>query len=398
MFFCFKSSHLASSMSVMSLAAGLVFSPLTTQKTLAQTAINGAGSTFIAPLVGGTGGWFNVYGRAVSPASNPPGPVNSSVRIPYVGVGSGCGVAAFLSQKQPANPPCPSSPAIPLPIAFAATDAPLTSSQQTVTGSPNAGPPVQVPVVAGSVALPYNSSLNVSGGLKLSRTTYCGIFTGNIKTLNGKTITVVVRADSSGTTFSLTNHLNTACNSTQYKWTRGVGTTVSWPTGFKQVTGGSAVASTVKSTANAIGYVDAAAARSAGLSTAALQNKAGNYVSPTPSATSAALPNSSDTSASRVITINVPDPTASSAYPIIAVTYLVFYDRYSSSSVAAGIRGFITWALPTTTTLSCPSGGQGSTTNADVIAVCRTYAPLPANLKTKVRNSVNTYVDTSAGR
>jgi phosphate transport system substrate-binding protein len=385
--FGLKSSHVASSMSIVAAALGLAFAPATTQKSLAQTAINGAGATFPDRLYRGDGGWFQTYG-APSPAVNP------NVTFNYAAVGSGAGINAFLTQVEPSG--------LPSPIAFGASDAPLRLSSSTpvptVTGSPNKGPAIQVPVVAGAVAIPYNrTNLNIpSAGLRLSRSTYVGIFNGNITNWNDSRITadngrkltsnlpiqVVRRADSSGTTFLLSNHIETVDDSTPFNWTRGVGTTVNWPSSFLSASGSSGVAARVASTTGAIGYVEQAFTTSpTRLSTAALQNQAGGYVAPSVSAVTTALTGATDQDSDpRIITILVPNPTASGSYPIVGVTYQLYYDDYASSAVAAGIRGFIGWA-------------EG-TSQADSIATSRFYAPLPSSLKTTVRNLVNTYVDT----
>lgn len=386
MSFSFKSSHLASSISVMTLAVGLAFAQPITQKSLAQTAptqINGAGADVPNALYTGTGGWFATYG-APSPAVNP------NVQLNYASVGSGTGVTAFLTQTPPSG-----TPTVSRPISFGSTTAPLTTSQLKVTGSPNSGPPIQVPTVAAAIALPYNpSGLNVPpGGLKLSRATYSAIFNGEITNWNDSRITadngrqvstglpikVVVRSDSSGATLIFTSHLQTASP----KWSRGSGTTINWPSTFLKVSGGSGIVNTVTANQGAIGYADNPALSGTPLKAAVLQNKSGSYVAPTSAATSAALSGLTDTDSDpRIITINVPaDPSASTAYPVVGLSYLLFYDVYQSAAVADGIKGFIPWAFSTA---------------GDNIARNKGYAPLPEALQTTVNNLVETYVDTTA--
>lgn len=418
--FNFKSSYLASSISVMTLAVGLAFAAPATQRVLAQTVtqINGAGATFPNVLYTSQGGWFNVYGRASSGAVNPPGPINPNVQFNYNSIGSGAGISAFLTQVEPAgtNPP----------ISFGASDAPLRSSTATpvptITGTPNRGPAVQVPVVAGAVTLSYNpQGLNVPpGGLRFSRATYCGILNGNITNFNdqritqdnngvqvstGQPIRVVRRADSSGTTFLLTNHLETICQ-TPFNWNRGVGTapetdnsnnadndpaTINWPTNFIAAAGGSGVSQTIDATVGGFGYVENATRNAQGLPAANLQNRAGTFVAPTSGAVSTALQGAPDLDPDpRIITITVPNPAQAAAYPIIGVTYQLYYDIYSSASVAAGIRGFINDFVADPTPSSNPS------LNANTIAADLGYAPLSSTLKTQVRNVVTTYVDTTA--
>lgn len=377
--FSFKSSHLVSSISVMTLAVGLAFSQSTTQKSLAQTTptqINGAGALFLSNLFTGSDGWFETYGA-------PPPAVNPNVRLNYAGVSSGVAVSAFLSQTPPSG-----TPTVPSPLSFAATAAPLSTAQlqqyqQSV--QPSRGAVVQVPVVGGAVTLAYNPGLR--SGIRLSRTTYARILNGDITNWNDSRITadnngqrvsanlpirVVYRSDSSGTTFILTQHLDTVAGNI---WNRGVGNTVSWPSTFIGVEGNSGVVNRVNSTAGAIGYVDNPALSGTNLRAALLQNQAGNYVAPTSATTSAALAGASDSDPlPNIITVNVPNPSGATAYPIVGVGYQLFYGRYTNSAVSAGIRGFIDWAL----------GSAG-----DTIASNRGYGPLPANLETAVRSTVN---------
>lgn len=394
--FLFKASRLASSISVMTVAVGLVFGPLSNQKSLAQTVINGAGSSFVAPLYEGvpgssfaspSGSWFAVYG-APSPAVNP------NVRFNYDAVGSGAGIDAFNGLAVPG---------VTTPVSFGASDAPLTDpgrSRPSSSRTTGRGLPIQVPTVAGAIALTYNAQgLNVpAGGLKLSRATYCGILNGNITNWNDQRITAdngrqlssglpikaVVRRDSSGSTFVLSNHLNTVCTS-PFNWNRGVGTTVNWPASFLKVEGSSGIVSTVRSNRGAIGYVDNSQrlANAPVLPAALLQKQSGSaFLAPTAGATSAALAGAKDQNADpRIITINVPNPIGATAYPIVGVSYLVFYDIYNSVNTANGIKGFINWAL--------------GTQAADNIATQRGYAPISTGLSNSATNVVQTYVDTA---
>ena len=372
--FCFKSSHMASSISVMSLAIGLAFGEPTTQKSLAQTTptrINGAGSTFAERLYQSQGGWFNTYGVAVSPATNPPGPVNSRVQFNYA--------AVFLPQTPP---PTPTEPINPLLFAFGSTDAPLTTTelqqyQQLV--QPFLGSVVQVPVVATAITLAYNrQGLNLpAAGFRLSRATYCGILNGQITNWNNSRITadnggvrvstnlpirVVRRSDGSGSTFILSNHLNTVCRGlspSSLEWRQGVGKygatapapspatqdVVYWPSTFLSAQGSAGIVSTLNRTPGAIGYVDnptRLGARPPRLPAAILQNRSGNYVAPTAAATSAALTSASDLDSSpNIITATVPNPLQATAYPIVSVSYLLFPGRVSNPIASAGIKGFI---------------------------------------------------------
>ncbi|MBD2436124.1 substrate-binding domain-containing protein [Nostoc sp. FACHB-110] len=420
-------NSLTSSISVVAIAAGLTLAQATTQKSLAQvTSINGAGSSFAAPLYVGVpaglpafapkGSWFNTYGVGNPSSLNPPGPINSTVTFRYAAVGSGRGVTAFLTQTPP-----PGTTTIPAPVSFGATDDPLIGTE-VVTGGPNGGPFIQVPVAGGAITLAYNSTgLTVpAAGIRLSQSTYCAILNGNITNWNDSRIrndnggvviaanqplNVVRREDSSGSTFALSNHLNTICQSPTVPaasvWTRGVGpnsaplpacpptpaNTVCWPTRFLKASGGGAVADLINATPGTIGYVDSATRLSKNLPAAVLRNRSGQYVSPSPASITAAFTGVVDTDSSdRRIKIEVTNPTATTAYPIVTATYLLFYDRYANVSVANGIKGFIRWAVGVPPVPATPS--------PNTIATARGYAPLPDSIKTRVVDVVGRCVDT----
>lgn len=415
-------TYLASSISVLAIATGLVVGQSATHKSLAQTSttppptgvtsINGAGASSITTLFIGTGttspfdpkgSWFNTYGVGNPSTLNPPGPVNAAVTFRYASVGSGKGLTAFFTQTVPVG-----SPTINRPVSFAASDDPVVGTEK-VSGSPNnagtaANAYVQVPAITVGIALAYNpTGLNVpAGGIKLSRATYLGILKGNIinwndakikadnggATIANKPIILVYRSDDSGTTFALSSHLKAAFPT----WNRGTGKksivgsvpstipadTVIWPVGSKGATGGGGVATTIATTSGAIGYVDSATQLAKNLKAALLQNKALTYNAISPTTISNAFVGASDqdTNAQRIKLV-VTDPTAANAYPIVTATYVLFYNKYADAKVASGIKGLIGWAF----------GAAG-----DTIAKNRGYAPLPAAIKTLSQNVVNTYV------
>ncbi|MEH1882268.1 substrate-binding domain-containing protein [Nostoc sp.] len=421
----------------------------TTPPPTGVTSINGAGASSVNTLFVGTGttyplapkgSWFNAYGVGNPPTLNnnvPPaiagfpngtyGPVNTSVTFRYASVGSGTGVTSFLTQ----TPPPATGATINAPVSFAATDAPLTGAER-VTGSPNdvptpAGTPqnpvpyIQIPVISVGIALSYNpSGLNVpAAGIKLSRATYLGILNGTITNWNdpkikadnggaiisvNKPIVVIYRSDSSGTTFALSSHLKAAFGAA---WNRGVGeksissatipnplpaNTVVWPATFQSASGGGGVATKIKATAGAIGYVDSATRLANSLQAAVLQNKSLAYTAISTTTISNAFVGATDQDTNaRRIKLVVTDPTSATAYPIVTASYLLFYDKYANASIATGIKGFINWALGVP---PVPAPAD-VTTNPNSIAIARGYAPLPDTIKNQARTLVNTYVDTT---
>lgn len=343
------------------------------------------------------------------------GPINPGVQLLYASIGSGAGLTAYLTQTPstatPSNPPPPTSslfPNYPYPEwDYTMSDAPLSAtqiSQYQSSDQTQRGPAVEVPVTSDGVATPYNpSGLTVPhAGLQLSVNTLCGIFTGGITNWNDSHITqdnngiqvssnlpilVVYRSDGSGTTFLLSNHMNTACASTSFPWTFGVGTTVTWPTGpgFIGEVGSQGVAGEVAATAGAIGYVGPSFLGPPNNIPAALLQD--NYALNNPSTkqfiklgtksitkglVNVRLPNGFTPTDILNDTI-VPDPTNSGAWPIVGFSYADFYGCYAVNKTTKGITGYVKWMDST----SLPQGQSA----ADKAIVAGGLVYLPTKMK-----------------
>ena len=389
--------------------------------------IYGGGSSLAALLYRQ---WMDYYGVAMppDPQGAPNGlPVNASFQYYYASIGSGGGRAAFLSQTPstltPTVPPiyCPNgaTTCYPYPLwHFSGSDATLSSTEIScyqvgcVTYpnpvQPERGQYVQIPTFATDITQFYNPNGQTIGakGLRLSRNSYCGIWEGAITNWGDPGITSdnggvqvstqpiqrVVRADSSGTTFLFTNHLNTACQNLSnpaYDWTGGVGGTVTWPGGsVLSGTGSNGVVSLVGSTSGAIGYVGpsyVAPIQPGGLPTANLQNNHNYFAnlkvftSPTVKTTlnafvGVAPPSNPDPFD---LALLLPDPTEKGAYPIVGFTWLLTYECYKLNKEATGLRGIINWYAQ--------SGTLGSTP-PDAILEQQGEAPLNTQWKKSVRN------------
>ena len=184
------------------------------------------------------------------------------------------------------------------------------------------GPLVQVPLLVNGISIAYNAAnLTIpAGGLRLSRNSLCGIMQGLIGNWNdpsitadnggavigNQPITVVHRSDGAGTTFILSYNLYVICSQANVQpaeaWVSGVGTmslnapqnmpypanTVVWPSSSIAAKGAATQASTIASTAGAIGYLGTAFVSKAGGQEAYIQNTAGNFEQATVSAIKAA--------------------------------------------------------------------------------------------------------------
>jgi phosphate transport system substrate-binding protein len=279
------------------------------------------------------------------------------------------------------------------PVGSGAGQAQLQAATVTFAGSDPAfkpedtskfkGTALQFPVAFGAITVSYNLS-GVKSGLKLDGPTLANIFQGKIKTWNdpaikslnpglslpSSSITVVHRSDSSGTTAGFTKFLSAVSP----EWSSAVGSdkTVKWPTGTG-AKGNSGVAAAVKQTQGSIGYVEQAYALENGFTYAAIKNSSGKFVEPTIANTSAAAVGIKVPADLGISTIN---SSGADAYPIVSQTFLEAYkdpckDGGSSSSVASGLKKFLTYAF---------GDGQktlGASSNQ------LPYAPLPSDLVQK---------------
>lgn len=286
----------------------------------AATTINGSGSSFAAPIITR---WGIDFQKA-----------HPETRINYQSVGSGAGVTQFISGLTD----------------FGASDVAMTDGEIAKAG----GNVLMLPATAGTIVLAYNI-LGVPSGLKLSRDAYTGILLGTIKSWNDPLIvkdnpdfklpnlpiTVVARSDGSGTTGVFTAHL--AAVSADFKSKVGSGKSVTWPVGVAGK-GNEGVTASIKQTPGAIGYVEFGYAVNNKMSMASLQNKAGNFITPTIESGAATL-------ASVILPENfrafITDPEGGNDYPIASFSWLLVKRNYDSADKAAAVKAFLIYGLTT---------------------------------------------------
>ena len=302
--------------------------------------LQGAGASFPAPLYTK---WFKAY-----TASHP------DVQVDYQSVGSGSGKKSVIDHT----------------VDFGASDAAMEPEEiARVQGGAQL-----LPMTAGAIVIAYNLD-GVDTGLKLSRKAYSGIFLGKIKKwsdpaiastnpsvkLPDLPINVVVRADSSGTSYVFSKHLSTI--NPDFAKTVGTNTMPNWLVGTKSK-GNEGVTASLKTTPGSIGYVEYGYANSQKLTTAALENKAGKYVTASTASGQAAL-------ASVTLPENLiawaSDPPAADAYPIVTYTWMIFYRTYPDAKKLAAVQDLLKY---------CLTDGQK---DAEALG----YIPLPANVSTK---------------
>ncbi len=227
------------------------------------------------------------------------------------------------------------------------------------------------PVIIGPITLSYNLS-GLSKPLQLSAPVIADIFQGKITnwnnsmiaadnpgvTLPNQAITIVVRSDSSGTTQNFSLFLMTATPST---WTLGSSSTIKWPATARAGNGNGGVASAIKSTPGAIGYVDYSDAKASGLTFASIKNKDGNYVAPSASTASAAA---DGVTISPTLTFHAVWGTGADAYPITYQSWVLVYETQPNANDAAMLKAYIGYLLGPMQQMSDSLG----------------YAPLPSSL------------------
>jgi phosphate transport system substrate-binding protein len=237
-----------------------------------------------------------------------------------------------------------------------------------------------LPMTAGSIAVSYNLP-DGPPQLRLSRKALVAILLGQVTEWNDpviaacnpgaslpeRAITFVRRAEGSGTTFAITNHL--AAMSGEWKKGPGVGKTVVWPVGIG-AKGNSGVAALVQQTPGALGYVETGYAELTHLPMAAIENKAGAFVKPTMAGAQAALAGASLPDNLRVW---VADPDGPDAYPIVTYTWLLCRKSYDDPKVAEALKNVIRFGLT-----------DGQRWSADL-----GYVPLPEAVAARVLKAVD---------
>jgi phosphate transport system substrate-binding protein len=227
------------------------------------------------------------------------------------------------------------------------------------------------PILASPITVSYNLP-GVSKQLQLSAPVIANIFQAKITkwndpaikadnpgvTLPSTPIVIAHRSDSSGTTANFSAFLMAAAPSV---WKLGSSSTINWPANSRGGNGNSGVASIVKSTSGAIGYVDYADAKASGLTYAAVKNPAGTYIAPSSTGASAAL---SQVTVKPDLTFSAVWAPGATSYPITAPSWVLVYQKQPNANDTKMLQAYIGYL---------EGAGQKLLSTLG-------YAPLPANL------------------
>ena len=250
----------------------------------ARTRLSGAGASFPSKVYQR---WFSDYAKS------------GGNRVNYQAVGSGSGRKAFLDET----------------VDFGASDDPM---KQVDIDKAKRGL-VQIPMTGGTIAFSYN---NPSCDLKLTQEQAVQVAIGEINNWNQvgcdeQPMTWVYRSDGSGTTAAFTNSMKAFSK----KWKLGVGKSVAWPVGIGNK-GNAGVAGNIRTTLGAIGYVNQSYIKGE-IKPAALENKWGDFVTPTVESGALAL---NGITLDENLAGTDPNPEAEGAYPIATLTWVLAYE------------------------------------------------------------------------
>jgi phosphate transport system substrate-binding protein len=309
--------------------------------------ITGAGATFPYPIYAK---WAEAYKKA------------ANVGLNYQSIGSSGGIRQIRAKT----------------VTFGATDAPVPGAELDKDGM------VQFPAIIGGTVPIINLDGFKPGELRITGEILAEVFMGNIlkwndaklaalnpgKKLPDQNITIVHRADGSGTTFNFTDYLSVASKS----WAErvGRGAAVKWPAassvGGK---GNEGVAANVARVKGSIGYVEYAYVKKNKLNFMQLRNKDGNYVSPDDK-TFAAAAAGADWFSVPGMGLSIVDQKGAQTWPISTASFILMYKSPADKAASQEALKFFDWSFK----------------NGKNLALELDYVPLPDSLTDQIRSKV----------
>jgi phosphate transport system substrate-binding protein len=317
--------------------------------------MTGAGATFPYPIYAK---WAEMYKKATGNGLN------------YQSVGSGAGIKQIRAKT----------------VDFGASDMPLKAEELATDGL------VQFPAIMGGVVLVVNVEGIAPGQLKLTGPVVADIYLGKITKWNAaeiaalnpglklpaSEITVVHRADGSGTSFLFTDFLSKT--SPDFKAKIGSGTAVKWVVGVGGK-GNEGVAANVQRVKGAIGYVEWAFAKRTKMTHTQLKNKDGVFLQPDDETFKAAATNA-DWARTPGFGVVLTDQAGKGAWPITGASFILMHAVQADAAKGKEVLKFFDWAYK----------------NGGAAAAELDYVPMPANVVKLVEDSWKANLKDASGK
>jgi phosphate transport system substrate-binding protein len=316
--------------------------------------VTGAGATFPYPIYAK---WAEMYKAATGTGMN------------YQSVGSGAGIKQIKAKT----------------VDFGASDMPLKAAELEEAGL------MQFPAIMGGVVAVVNVEGLTPGQLKLTGPVLADIYLGKITKWNaaeiaalnpgvklpGDDITVVHRADSSGTSFLFTDYLSKV--NPEFQTKIGAGTAVKWATGIGGK-GNEGVAANVQRIKGSIGYVEWAYAKKNKLAHTQLKNKDGQYLQPDDENFKAAAA-SAEWTKTPGFAVVLTDTAGKKSWPITGVSYILMHRSQADAAKGKEVVKFFDYAYK----------------NGDAAAAELDYVPMPESVVKLVQGAWKAQLKDAAG-
>jgi len=309
--------------------------------------ITGAGATFPFPIYAK---WAEAYKEVTGTGMN------------YQSIGSSGGLKQIRAKT----------------VTFGASDAPVKGDELDKDGM------VQFPAIIGGTVPVLNLDGFKPGELRVTGPVLAEMFMGKIikwndaklvalnpgKTLPNETITVVHRADGSGTTFNFTDYLTSI--SKDWADSVGKGAAVKWPApssvGGK---GNEGVAANVNRIKGSVGYVEYAYVKKNNMNFMQLQNANGKFVNPSEEAFAGSAAGA-DWFSVPGMGVSMVNAKGDNSWPISTASFILMYKNPADKAASAEVLKFFDWSF---------KNGKKMASELD-------YVALPDSLTNDIRSKV----------
>jgi phosphate transport system substrate-binding protein len=317
--------------------------------------MTGAGATFPYPIYAK---WAESYKKATGNGLN------------YQSIGSGGGIKQIKAKT----------------VDFGASDMPLKAEELDAEGL------MQFPVIMGGVVPVVNLEGVAPGQLKLTGQVIADIYLGKVTKWNAAEIaalnpgvklpaeelTVVHRADGSGTSFLFTDYLSKV--SPEFKAKVGAGTAVKWIVGVGGK-GNEGVAANVQRIKGSIGYVEYAYAKKNKMGYTQLKNRDGQFVAPDDETFKAAAAGA-DWAKTPGFAVVLTDQPGKASWPVTGASFILMHKMQGDAAKGKEVLKFFDWAYK----------------NGGAMATELEYVAMPAPVTKLVQDAWKTQLKDAAGK